>query len=679
MKKLHLLKTILLLCALIAGSNCVWATDVVYYTLTTASTGGNTSPHNDYTAAATTTVSKMEWSVTGNSNQSPWRIGGKSITNQDRTVFSKTAMGSAITKLEIVIGAASSITINSVKLVVSSAQDGGGTKIDEVNKTSGLGANKTLEFNPTSPLTEWTTGSYYKFIFNVTVSGTTNRFLELNSIKFYQHSDIAAVATPTFSPIGGTYKVAQTVTISCETADAVVHYTTNGDDPTESDAVYSSPISITKSGTVLKAKAFKDAMLDSEIASATYVIRPDAPTFSLDEGLVSEGASLTISQAAGVSIYYTTDGSTPTGTSTEYSSPLVINYPMIIKAIAIDSNGNPSNVSSTSYRIFYADAIEIVPSYSFYGKAATFSGTTNDEVTGSQDGVTFTYTRNGANLYANASSMRFYGKNTLKIDAPVGKVITKVVFVKDASGSAVDDITSAPSGYAVVASTWTGIASSITFERPNTSGYLQFSYIYVFLANTISLNAACNDGAKYYGTFSSSSPFVVPSDLTVSAIKVVDHKMTLMSYETGDIVPADEGVLVTSTISGDHYVNLSSSAGTSKDGNLLQPTGDTGKTAGDMSDTDYYYYRLTMVESKPGFWWKSEDGAGFAIDANKAYLKVLKTAAARGFGFDDEATGINNLRIKSEVRSEYFNLAGQRVTQPTKGLYVVDGKKIVIK
>lgn len=680
MKKHFLLKSILLLCALVVGSTSVWAADAVYYTLTPASTGGNSSPHNDYTAAATTTISGMTWSVTANSNMAPWRIGGKSISSQDRAVFSKTAMGSAITKLELEIGAASSITINSIKLLVSSAEDGGGTKIDEVTISSGLGANKTYEFIPTSPLTEWTTGAYYKFVFNVTVSSTsTNRYLEFNSVKFYQHSDVEAVATPTFSPVGGTYKVAQTVTINCETTDAVIHYTTNGDDPTESDPVYSSPISITTSGTVLKAKAFKGEMLDSEIASATYVIRPDAPTFSPAAGLVSEGALLTISQAAGASIYYTTDGSAPTSTSDKYTTPLIINYPMIVKAIAIDSNGNPSNVSSTSYRISYPDAIEVVPSFSFYGKAETFSGSTYNEVSGTKNGVTLTDTRNGSSLYANASSMRFYGKNTLKIDAPDGKAITKVVFVKDATGTAVDDMSSVPSGYTTASSTWTGTASSVTFERPNTAGYLQFTHINVFLANTISLNAACSDSEKYYGTYSSSSAFVVPSDITVSAIKVVDQKMTLMSYETGDIVPANEGVLVTSTTSGNHYVNLSSSAGTSKDGNLLQSTGDTGKTAGDMSDTDYYYYRLTMVESKPGFWWKSEDGAGFAIDANKAYLKVLKSVAARGFSFDDETTGVEKIETVKQIVGEYYNLAGQRVAKPAKGFYILNGKKVVIK
>jgi hypothetical protein len=48
--------------------------------------------------------------------------------------------------------------------------------------------------------------------------------------------------------------------------------------------------------------------------------------------------------------------------------------------------------------------------------------------------------------------------------------------------------------------------------------------------------------------------------------------------------------------------------------------------------------------------------------------------------FDDETTGVDDVRSKmSDGRSEYFNLAGQRVAQPTKGLYIVNGKKYVIK
>lgn len=200
-------------------------------------------------------------------------------------------------------------------------------------------------------------------------------------------------------------------------------------------------------------------------------------------------------------------------------------------------------------------------------------------------------------------------------------------------------------------------------------------------STTVALAAACTDGAEYFGTYSNSKAFVVPADLTVSAIKLnASKKMELMKYSTGDIVAPNTGVLVSSTTSGAHTILLTVDEGTIKDGNLLLPSGDTGISAASMDVDGYYFYRLTMDNGQPGFWWKSAEGAGFDLGANKAYLKVSKgDATAQGFWFDDETTGIANVNRKQQFSGEYYNLNGQKVAQPTKGLYIVNGKKVVIK
>jgi hypothetical protein len=83
--------------------------------------------------------------------------------------------------------------------------------------------------------------------------------------------ETGTVSTPTFSPAQGTYTSTQSVSISCSTADAVIHYTNNGNDPTESSAVYSSGISVS-STTTIKAKAYKAGWTASNTATATYTI-----------------------------------------------------------------------------------------------------------------------------------------------------------------------------------------------------------------------------------------------------------------------------------------------------------------------------------------------------------------------------------------------------------------------
>ncbi|PHO08031.1 glycoside hydrolase [Thermoanaerobacterium thermosaccharolyticum] len=79
------------------------------------------------------------------------------------------------------------------------------------------------------------------------------------------------VATPVFSPTGGTYTSAQNITISCATSGATIYYTTDGTDPTTNALVYSGPINISTT-TTIKALAVAPGMTNSKIASATYTI-----------------------------------------------------------------------------------------------------------------------------------------------------------------------------------------------------------------------------------------------------------------------------------------------------------------------------------------------------------------------------------------------------------------------
>jgi len=82
----------------------------------------------------------------------------------------------------------------------------------------------------------------------------------------------STVATPTFSPDGGTYTSAQNVTISCTTTGASIYYTTNSNDPTTSDTLYQSPVAIAAT-TTLKAKAFATGKTASAVKSAVYTIQ----------------------------------------------------------------------------------------------------------------------------------------------------------------------------------------------------------------------------------------------------------------------------------------------------------------------------------------------------------------------------------------------------------------------
>ncbi|WP_410618221.1 chitobiase/beta-hexosaminidase C-terminal domain-containing protein [Amycolatopsis sp. cmx-8-4] len=83
------------------------------------------------------------------------------------------------------------------------------------------------------------------------------------------------VAAPTFSPPGGTYSAAQTVTISSATSGATIRYTVDGSTPTASSPQYTAPISVPGSRTV-NAIALKSGSTTSAVSSATYTIGTQA-------------------------------------------------------------------------------------------------------------------------------------------------------------------------------------------------------------------------------------------------------------------------------------------------------------------------------------------------------------------------------------------------------------------
>ncbi|MBS4013732.1 MAG: Ig-like domain-containing protein [Bacteroidetes bacterium] len=97
------------------------------------------------------------------------------------------------------------------------------------------------------------------------------------------------VTNPVFSPVSGIYYDPQLVSITTFTEGASIYYTTNGNNPTESDMLYSAPIAVEES-TVIKAKAFKTGLTASDVVTANYTIRSIVFIKDFeDESLTSEG------------------------------------------------------------------------------------------------------------------------------------------------------------------------------------------------------------------------------------------------------------------------------------------------------------------------------------------------------------------------------------------------------
>ena len=89
-------------------------------------------------------------------------------------------------------------------------------------------------------------------------------------------------------------------------------------------------------------------------------------------------------------------------------------------------------------------------------------------------------------------------------------------------------------------------------------------------------------------------------------------------------------------------------------------------------------YALSVAEDKATF---KKIVSATTIPAGKAYLEFAEEIAAPSLSFDfSGTTGINAVNgSELKVNCEYYNLAGQRVANPIKGLYIVNGKKYMVK
>lgn len=141
------------------------------------------------------------------------------------------------------------------------------------------------------------------------------------------------------------------LTINCDEPNAMVYYTVDGTSPTESSTKYEGPIEIKRNCTVKAFATYKD-FTPSEVAS--YVIdglKVKTPTINfVDSKFVIE------TEPAEAAIYYTTDGTTPSRQSTQYTEPIFIDYNCTIKAIAVCDDLNDSEIASY---IFDADAVRL--------------------------------------------------------------------------------------------------------------------------------------------------------------------------------------------------------------------------------------------------------------------------------------------------------------------------------
>jgi hypothetical protein len=188
---------------------------------------------------------------------------------------------------------------------------------------------------------------------------------------------VPTAAIPTFTPAAGTYASSQTVSISDATPGTTIYYTTNGTTPATSSSVYSGPITVSASETI-EAIAAETGYTTSAAGLAAYTISPvlPTPTFTPAAGTYASSQTVTIGDAtSGTTIYYTTNGTTPTASSSVYSGPITVSASETIEAIAVETGYTSSTAAMAAYTI--ASATGFPPAVS----ASCFQGSSSSSLT----------------------------------------------------------------------------------------------------------------------------------------------------------------------------------------------------------------------------------------------------------------------------------------------------------
>lgn len=193
------------------------------------------------------------------------------------------------------------------------------------------------------------------------------------------------------------------------------------------------------------------------------------------------------------------------------------------------------------------------------------------------------------------------------------------------------------------------------------------------------INIATEEG---FGTFYTDKNYVLPQGLTAFGYTSIDGNNTLtksVEYVAGDIVPANTAVVVKGAKGSYNYYNTEEVATKIIEKNLLKGV-TTDTRIGASSGVKRYI--LTRADDGILAFYRTNSG-NINVKANRAYLEVPTAMAVASFSLEGTATGINNV-VTTAAKQGIYTISGVRLNATTTkglpaGIYIVDGKKVIVK
>ena len=304
----------------------------------------------------------------------------------------------------------------------------------------------------------------------------------------------------------------------------------------------------------------------------------------------------------------------------------------------------------------------------------------------SVDGVTLSFLANGGSQtmwYTNGNAVRFYGKNKLTINS-VDK-ISSIEFVFGDNSIQNGNANVSQGVYDYRTNVWDLSNCSTNKEnivnKGKSAAYIQ-KIIVTTVAPASSVGTISIATPEGFGTYYNSNSYILPEGLTAFGYKEANTDGTLVKtdvFTAGDVVPANAALVVKGNTGKYECYATDKEATKTLEGNLLKGvTTDTRIEA--LSGVKRYI--LTRADDGILAFYRTNTG-NINVKANRAYLEVPTAMAVASFSLEGTATGINNV-VTTAAKQGIYTISGVRLNATTTkklpaGIYIVDGKKVIVK
>ncbi len=515
-----------------------------------------------------------------------------------------------------------------------------------------------------------------------------------------------AVVAPLFNPASGAIVAGTDVTISSDEG-TTLKYTVDGTDPSTSGtatvtATNSATVTVT-APTTIRAIAVDGSSNESTEATATYTMVVPSPEFSPVAGPVAAGTEVTITATGAASIKYTTDGTEPSAANgTVYSDPIEINSNTTLKAVAFDSYGNAGDVVTAEYTIRIEGNITLnkqlvfIPDNSGMSGSSYASNNTLETLSGTWDGDAATTEFTGF-TFTDAYAPTQAGVHYFQLKANTGEMIFPTIISDYGFDVTIDyAVNQAVVTIDEVEATGTS-ATSAKLKIATGTNYCRINSITLTPRTDVKISVTLaevelGEGKVYAGTYyNAGSAYIMPAGMTGYTITAAEGEGGTLTinpiYAEGSEVPAGEPLLIGSPTQQNNVsaTIVSAPTATKSATNLLK--GSPGTNVMISGDSDHYYYKLSKSKTTgtPGFFWGNSTGEPFMMTkATSCYLEVAKPTSGepmKGFSFGtDFTTAISLVQANGGTMPKaVYDLQGRRVAKVQKGIYIVNGKKVMVK